>query len=82
MAPRKQLMALETELRDSGIVYTYPPGHHDRLSISRHADVDRLPSAFELLGQRRYVCGVRAEQTVSNIWLSSLYIRIFQLCWS
>jgi hypothetical protein len=34
MAPRKQLMALETELRDSGIVHTCPPGQHDGLGIS------------------------------------------------
>jgi hypothetical protein len=30
----EQLMALETEIRDSGIVYTCPPGHHDDLGIS------------------------------------------------
>ena len=30
----KQLMALETEIRESGIVYTCPPGHHDDLGIS------------------------------------------------
>src|SRR5262245_51954392 len=29
-----QLMALETEIRDSWIVYTCPPGHHDDLGIS------------------------------------------------
>src|SRR5215471_9850392 len=30
----EQLMALETEIRESGIVYTCPPGHHDDLGIS------------------------------------------------
>jgi hypothetical protein len=30
----EQLMALETEMRESGIVYTCPPGHHDDLGIS------------------------------------------------
>jgi hypothetical protein len=30
----EQLMALETEVRDSGIVYTCPSGHHDDLGIS------------------------------------------------
>jgi hypothetical protein len=34
MARRKQLVALETELRDSGIVYTCPPGQHADLGIS------------------------------------------------
>jgi hypothetical protein len=29
-----QLADLETELRESGIVYTCPPGHHDDLGIS------------------------------------------------
>jgi hypothetical protein len=27
-------MALETEIRESGIIYTCPPGHHDDLGIS------------------------------------------------
>jgi hypothetical protein len=30
----EQLMMLETEIRESGIVYTCPPGHHDDLGIS------------------------------------------------
>jgi hypothetical protein len=30
----EQLMALETEIRDSGIVYSCPPGQHDDLGIS------------------------------------------------
>jgi hypothetical protein len=30
----EQLVALETELRESGIVYTCPSGHHDDLGIS------------------------------------------------
>jgi len=30
----EQLMALETEIRDSGIGYTCPSGHHDDLGIS------------------------------------------------
>jgi hypothetical protein len=30
----EQLMSLETEIRESGIVYTCPPGHHDDLGIS------------------------------------------------
>jgi hypothetical protein len=30
----EQLMTLETEIRESGIVYTCPPGHHDDLGIS------------------------------------------------
>ena len=30
----EQLMALETELRESGIVYSCPPGQHDDLGIS------------------------------------------------
>jgi hypothetical protein len=30
----EQLMALETEMRESGIVYTCPPGQHDDLGIS------------------------------------------------
>ncbi len=30
----EQLMALETEVRDSGIVYSCPSGHHDDLGIS------------------------------------------------
>jgi hypothetical protein len=30
----EQLMNLETEMRDSGIVYTCPPGKHDDLGIS------------------------------------------------
>jgi hypothetical protein len=30
----EQLMALETEIRESGIVYTCHPGHHDDLGIS------------------------------------------------
>jgi hypothetical protein len=30
----EQLMALETEIRESGIVYTCPPGNHDDLGIS------------------------------------------------
>jgi hypothetical protein len=30
----EQLMALEIETRESGIVYTCPPGHHDDLGIS------------------------------------------------
>jgi hypothetical protein len=30
----EQLMALETELRESGIVYACPQGHHDDLGIS------------------------------------------------
>jgi hypothetical protein len=30
----EQLMNLETEIRDSGIVYTCPPGKHDDLGIS------------------------------------------------
>jgi hypothetical protein len=30
----EQLMALETEVRDSGIVYSCPPGQHDDLGIS------------------------------------------------
>lgn len=30
----EQLMALETEMRESGIVYKCPPGHHDDLGIS------------------------------------------------
>jgi hypothetical protein len=29
-----QLEALETEMRDTGIVYTCPPGQHDELGIS------------------------------------------------
>jgi hypothetical protein len=29
-----QLMALETEMRESGIVYSCPPGQHDDLGIS------------------------------------------------
>ncbi len=30
----EQLMALETDMRESGIVYKCPPGHHDDLGIS------------------------------------------------
>ena len=30
----EQLMALEAEIRESGIVYTCPPGQHDDLGIS------------------------------------------------
>src|SRR5258708_32425220 len=30
----EQLMALETEMRESGIVYSCPPGQHDDLGIS------------------------------------------------
>src|SRR5258708_15313759 len=30
----EQLMALETEVRDSGIVYSCPSGHHDDLGMS------------------------------------------------
>jgi hypothetical protein len=30
----EQLMNLETEMRDSGTVYTCPPGQHDDLGIS------------------------------------------------
>ena len=30
----EQLVGLETEMRDSGIVYTCPPGQHDDLGIS------------------------------------------------
>ena len=30
----EQLMALETEMRESGIIYTCPPGQHDDLGIS------------------------------------------------
>ncbi len=30
----EQLMGLETEMRDSGMVYTCPPGQHDDLGIS------------------------------------------------
>ena len=30
----EQLMRLETEMRESGIVYTCPPGQHDDLGIS------------------------------------------------
>jgi hypothetical protein len=47
----------------------------------RRAGVAGSASASELLGQH---CFVRAQaaQAAPNIWLSSLYIRIFQLCWS
>jgi hypothetical protein len=45
----QQLMSLETEMRESGIVYTCPPGQHDDLGIScamlawaaRHPHVQR-----------------------------------------
>jgi len=30
----QQLANLETEMRDTGIVYTCPSGHHDDLGIS------------------------------------------------
>jgi hypothetical protein len=30
----EQLMALVTEMRESGIIYTCPPGQHDDLAIS------------------------------------------------
>jgi hypothetical protein len=30
----EQLVGLETEMRESGIVYTCPPGRHDDLGIS------------------------------------------------
>jgi hypothetical protein len=30
----EQLMALETEMRESGLIYTCPPGQHDDLAIS------------------------------------------------
>ena len=30
----EQLMGLETEMRESGIIYSCPPGQHDDLGIS------------------------------------------------
>lgn len=51
----EQLMNLETEMRDSGIVYTCPPGKHDDLGISctmltwaaRHPDLPAWVRIFE-----------------------------------
>jgi hypothetical protein len=37
----------------------------------RHADLGGTPSAFELLGQHRYV----RAQAASNIWLGSIHLR-------
>jgi hypothetical protein len=60
----EQLMALETEFRDTGIVYSCPPGHHDDLGIScamlawaaRHPHLrfwaNNVPSARRLPKQR------------------------------
>jgi len=49
-------MGLETEIRESGIVYSCPPGQHDDLSIScAMLAWAATPSAFERLGQDRFV---------------------------
>jgi len=46
----------ETEIRESGIVYSCPPGQHDDLSIScAMLAWAATPSAFERLGQDRFV---------------------------
>ena len=55
-------LALETELRDSGIVLLARAGQHDRLGISAPWWLGCLPSAFELLGERRYVRAQAARQ--------------------
>jgi hypothetical protein len=65
-------LALETELRDSGIVLLARAGQHDRLGNLRHAGVGCLPSAFELLGERRYVRAQAAQ--ASNIWLENTHV--------
>jgi hypothetical protein len=41
----------------------------------RHAGVGGRPSAFELLGQHRYL-RAQVAQAPSNIWLGSLYVSI------
>jgi hypothetical protein len=51
----EQLVNLETEMRDSGIVYTCPPGQHDDLGIScamlawaaRHPHISDWVRTFE-----------------------------------
>jgi hypothetical protein len=59
----EQLMGLETEMRESGIVYTCLPGQHDDLGIScAMLAWAARPSAFELVGQHRFV-RMQAETT-------------------
>jgi hypothetical protein len=69
----EQLMALETEVRDSGIVYSCPPGQHDDLGIScamlawaaRHPDLQNWVRTVEIARRPRTP---RPPQFSSRAW--------------
>ena len=63
----EQLMGLETEIRESGIVYSCPPGQHDDLGIScaMLAWAARHPHLGSL-GQHRYVRAQAAQIAASK----------------
>jgi hypothetical protein len=49
----EQLIVVETEIRESGTTYSCPQG--TMRHIMSHAGVGGTPSAFGLVGQRRFV---------------------------
>jgi hypothetical protein len=69
----EQLMALETEMRESGIVYTCPSGQHDDLGIScamlawaaRHPDLQNWVRTVEIARRPRTP---RPPQFSSRAW--------------
>jgi hypothetical protein len=68
----EQLNGLETEFRESGIVYSCPPGSRH---IMCHAGVGGTASAFELVGRHRLI-RAQAAQAKPNFRLGSLYMTI------
>ena len=46
----EQLMSLETEMREGGIIHTCPSGHRRPWHIMRHAGLGSTTSAFERMG--------------------------------
>ena len=78
----EQLTNLETEMRESGIVYTCPPGQHDDLGIScAIVSGNQIPGAIVQLqcwisqGIRNAILTeLRANGTYDHVlWLSPLY---------
>ena len=75
----EQLVNLETEYRESGMVYVCPPGHHDDLGGScamlvRAARHPHMPYWF------RNLEASRAAPAAKNVRLGSVYVTIEVRC--